>query len=215
MTPNNIVNMAIIKGLDVIAITDHNSVGNCAAVMAAAGDNLLVIPAMELETSEEVHMTCYFPTLDSARAMEEEIIKRTPPIKNRTEIFGYQLYMNELDEVIGEEERLLVSATALDIYEAAELAKRLGGIAVPAHIDRSSYSVVSNLGFMPPDLDVSAVEITAKSLEKLSGEYQSYRIITNSDAHYLENISERENFFELDCKNAQEVVDFLCKREKI
>ncbi len=128
MTPNNIVNMALLKGLDIIAVTDHNTCGNCAAVMAAAGENILVIPAMELETSEEVHIVCYFPTLESAKKLEEEVVKRSSFIENRAEIFGKQLYMNELDEVIGEETRLLVTATALDIYEAVSLTRKLGGV---------------------------------------------------------------------------------------
>lgn len=211
MTPNNIVNMSLLKGLDVIAITDHNTCGNAAAVMAAAGENLLVIPGMEVETSEEVHMACYFPTLDAALAMEREVKKALPPIKNRPEIFGNQYYMNENDEITGEEETLLVSATMLDIYEVVALVKSLGGAAVPAHIDRSSYSVLSNLGFMPPDLEVSALEITEKARNSLAGNYPDFRIITNSDAHYLENIAERQFWLDLARKNAQTVVDFLCR----
>lgn len=211
MTPNNIVNMSIIKGLDMIAVTDHNSCGNVAAVMMAAGDNLLVIPGMEVETSEEVHVVCYFPTLEQACRMEQEIKNSMNPIENRPEIFGRQYYMNELDEVIGEEENLLVSASGLDIYEVVELAKRYGGVAVPAHIDRTSYSVLSNLGFLPPDLNVSAVEITAKNREQMKNDYKDFHILTNSDAHYLENISEREYSVELKHKNAQSFINFLCK----
>ncbi len=212
MTPNNIVNMALLKGLDVIAVTDHNTIGNCAAVVKAAGDRLLVVPAMEVETQEEVHMLCYFPNIDAAAEMEREIIKCTPFIANRPEIFGNQLYMDENDEITGEEKRLLVSATGLDIYETVELAKGYGGCAVPAHIDRSSYSILATLGFFPPDLQVQSVEITSKNLEKMRPDYPSLEIITNSDAHYLENISEKENYFELFRKNTQAVVDFLCKR---
>ncbi len=211
MTPNNIVNMSIIKGLDMIAVTDHNTCGNVAAVMAAAGDNLLVIPGMEVETSEEVHIVCYFPTLEQAYQMEKAVKESMTPIKNRPEIFGRQFYMNELDEVIGEEENLLVSASGLDIYEVVELTKKYGGAAVPAHIDRTSYSVLSNLGFLPPDLSVSTLEITKKNRSQMSGDYRDFHILTNSDAHYLENISEREYYVELKHKNAQSFVDFLCK----
>lgn len=209
MTPNNIVNMSIIKGLDMIAVTDHNSCGNVAAVMSAAGDNLLVIPGLEVETSEEVHVVCYFPTLEQALVMEDEV-KKTLTIKNRPEIFGRQFYINELDEVVGEEETLLVSASGLDIYEVVTLAKKLGGAAVPAHIDRTSYSVISNLGFLPPDLDCSTLEITQKNRLELSKIYHNFEIITNSDAHYLENIAEREYFLDLPRKNAQTLIDFLC-----
>ena len=213
MTPNNIVNMSILKGLDAIAVTDHNSCGNVRAVLKAAGDNLLVIPGMEIETAEEVHIVCYFKDIESAEKMQELVWESLPDIKNRPEIFGRQLYMNELDETVGEEERLLVNATPLDIYSVFENVQKLGGVAVPAHIDRTSYSIISNLGFIMPDLNITAVEITKKNLDKWKAEYNEYNIITNSDAHYLEDISERENCIEILGKTTKEFLDFLCKKE--
>ena len=211
MTPNNIVNMSIIKGLDVIAIADHDSAGNVRAAMEVAGDNILIVPAMEVTTSEEVHVLCYFPDIDSAEDMSNFIHSHLPDIKNRTDIFGNQYYMNSEDEVIREEEKLLVSATDLRIYDVAEEAKKRGGIMVPAHIDRDSYSVLANLGFMPPDLITGAVEITDKNRERLSPEYEKYAIITDSDAHYLENISEPKHQLDILNKNAREIVGFLSK----
>ncbi len=211
MTPNNIVNMSIIKGLDVIAIADHNSAGNVRAAMEVAGDNILIVPAMEVTTSEEVHVLCYFPDIDSAEDMSEFIHSHLPDIKNRTDIFGNQYYMNSEDEVIREEEKLLVSATDLSIYDVAEEAKKRGGIMVPAHIDRDSYSVLANLGFMPPDLVTGAVEITDKNRERLSPEYEKYAIITDSDAHYLENISEPKHWLDILNKNQREIVEILSK----
>lgn len=213
MTPNNIVNMSILKGLDAIAVTDHNSCGNVRAVLKAAGNNLLVIPGMEIETAEEVHIVCYFKDIESAEKMQELVWESLPDIKNRPEIFGRQLYMNELDETVGEEERLLVNATTLDIYSVFENVQKLGGVAVPAHIDRTSYSIISNLGFIMPDLNITAVEITRKNLDKWKAEYDEYNIITNSDAHYLEDISERENCIEILGKTTKEILDFLCKKE--
>ena len=159
-------------------------------------------------------MLCIFKDLEGALLMEKEIVASTVPVENRSEIFGRQLYMDENDEITGEEKRLLVTASGLDIYQTVRLAKSFGGVAIPAHIDRSSYSVLSNLGFIPPDLDVPTVEITEKNLNALRDDYSEFNIITNSDAHYLENISERHNYLELSCKNAQEVVEFLCKTTK-
>lgn len=211
MTPNNIVNMSIIKGLDVIAIADHNSAGNVRAAMEVAGDNILIVPAMEVTTSEEVHVLCYFPDIDSAEDMSDFIHSHLPDIKNRTDIFGNQYYMNSEDEVIREEEKLLVSATDLSIYDVAKEAKKRGGIMVPAHIDRDSYSVLANLGFMPPDLLTGAVEITAGNREKLAPEYSNYAIISDSDAHYLENIAEPEYQLDILNKNTREIVEFLSK----
>ena len=212
MTPNNIVNMSIIKGLDIIALTDHNTCGNVRAVMEVAGDQLLVIPGIEVTTSEEVHVVCYFPTVDAAEEMEKLIKESMLPIKNEPEIFGHQYYMDAEDNISGEEEILLVNACGLDIYDVFSEAKRLGGVAVPAHIDRSSYSVLSNLGFIPPDIDFTAVEITPENREKMSSEYEKYKILSNSDAHYLENISEPENYIEFSKKSAEDFIAFLCKR---
>lgn len=209
MTPNNIVNMAILKGLDIIAVADHNSCGNVRAITAAADGRITVIPAMEITTAEEVHMLSLFPSIEAAEEAEIYIKKNLPDIKNRPEIFGNQYFMDENDEICGEEEKLLVSATNLDIYEVTELVRACGGIAVPAHIDRSSYSIISNLGFIPPDISFPCVEITAKNLESFSPDYKDYRIITNSDAHYLWDISEKERFFEIDNKITENVLKSL------
>lgn len=204
MTPNNIVNMSIIKGLDVIAITDHNSCGNVRAAIAAADGRIMVIPGMEIETSEEVHMVSLFPSIEAAEEMEKILRDSCPPLKNRPEIFGNQYYMNENDEVIGEEERLLVTASGLDVYDVVKKVGALGGVAYPAHIDRTSYSILSNLGFIPPDLKVGTVEITAKNREAMQAEYSNYNIITSSDAHYLGDISERRYSLDISTKNCAE-----------
>ena len=211
MTPNNIVNMAAICGLDAIAVTDHNSVGNVrAAIAAGKKTGVAVIPGMEVETEEEVHILTLYPSPEAAEEAAKEVYKALPDIKNRPEIFGDQLYMDENDEIIGTEEKLLVSATALSVYDIFGLAQKFGGIAVPAHIDRTSYSIISNLGFIPPDISAPALEITESGREKLMPDYPGRIILTNSDAHYLENIAERKYYLDLPRKNAQTVVDFLC-----
>ena len=131
--------------------------------------------------------------------------------QNSKPCFGNQYYMDAEDEIKGEEEKLLVSATDLSIYDVLEEAKKRSGIMVPAHIDRDSYSVLANLGFMPPDLNVGAVEITDKNRDALSKEYEKYAIITDSDAHYLENISEPKYQLDILNKNTGEIVEFLSK----
>ncbi|HIU48177.1 MAG TPA: PHP domain-containing protein [Candidatus Avimonoglobus intestinipullorum] len=210
MTPNNIVNMAIIKGLDAIAVTDHNSCGNVRAVMEAAGDRLLVVPGMEVETAEEVHVVCYFPTIGAAEQMQEVVRAHLPPVQNQKDIFGNQLYMNAADEVTGEEGLLLVRATTLPIEAVFRSAAACGGIAIPAHIDRSSYSVLSNLGFIPPELPVRTVEITPKNRARMEKEFETYHILSNSDAHYLEDIAEPVYFLDISSKNVEQI---LCKIE--
>lgn len=213
MTVNNIVNMSIIKGLDIIAITDHNSCGNIEAAIKVAGDNILIIPGMEIETSEEIHVVSYFPDIESAKEAEKIVKANMPKIKNNPEIYGNQYFMDENDEITGEEENLLVTATNLDIYSVFDLVKSVGGVAVPAHIDRSSYSVLSNLGFLPEDLNSPCVEITPMKRNFLEKDYSKYTILSNSDAHYLENIMEREFYIEIKEKNVKSALNFLCKRE--
>lgn len=212
MTPNNIVNMSIIKELDIIAVTDHNSCKNVRAVIEAAAGNILVIPGIEVTTSEEVHVVCYFPTIEAAEAMGRLAESHLMPIENNPEIFGHQYIMDAEDDVVGEVELLLVNATDLDIYDVYNAAKKLGGVALPAHIDRSSCSILSNLGFFPPDIDFSAVEITKKNLDKMAKEYEKYAILTNSDAHYLENISEPENFIDILDKSIESFFDFIMQK---
>ena len=210
MTPNNIVNMSLIKGLDIIAVTDHNTCGNVGAVLAAAEGKITVVPGMEVETAEEIHVVCYFPTLLQAEKMEKAVQEHLPAIPNRPDIFGNQYYMDAEDEIIGEAETLLVSATTLSLSDVFSLAKEYAGVAVPAHIDRSSYSVLSNLGAIPPDLEIGALEITARNRKTMEADYARYHILTSSDAHYLEDIAEPVYQLDILSKNAEEVVKFLC-----
>ena len=213
MTPNNLINMSIIKGLDAVALTDHNACENVRAAAAVAGDKIIFIPGMEVETSEEVHIVTLFPTADAAEEMQRILDDSSPFIPNRPEIFGNQYIMDENDEICGEIDRMLVTASGLDIYTVVAAAKDLGGIAYPAHIDRESYSVLSNLGFIPPDLDISAVEITEKSRAALEGEYSNrYNIITSSDAHYLWDISERNHYIEVSDASVRGILNAISNR---
>lgn len=213
MTPNNLINMSIIKGLDAVALTDHNACENARAAAAVAGDKIIFIPGMEVETSEEVHIVTLFPTADAAEEMQRILVDSSPFIPNRPEIFGNQYIMDENDEICGEIDRMLVTASGLDIYTVVAAAKDLGGIAYPAHIDRESYSVLSNLGFIPPDLDISAVEITEKSRAALEGEYSNrYNIITSSDAHYLWDISERNHYIEVSDASVRGILNAISNR---
>ncbi len=211
MTPNNIVNMATLVGLDMIAVTDHNSAGNIRAVQEVAKGKIKVVPGIEVTTAEEVHVLCYFPTVDAAEDMGDYLKKNMSGIKNNPEIFGRQLLMDAEDNITGEEELLLVSAVNLDIYSVQKAVKEREGMFVPAHIDRSSYSVISNLGFLPPDLDIDGIEITEDGLKSLVKQYSNYEILTSSDAHYLENISEKKKYIQTEDKVQKKLQEFLCR----
>lgn len=213
MTPNNVVNMSLLKGLDMIAISDHNSVGNVRAAMKVAeGTDLVVVPGMEVESEEEVHVLCLFPDIESAEKMWGIVKEHMGPVLNRPEIFGEQQYMNEEDEVVGTEEKLLVTATTLDFEKIKKYADEVGGVAVPAHVDRKSYSVLSNLGILP-DIGFETIEVSKRS-EAESYAYLRKRIIQNSDAHYLEDIAEPENWIELPEKSAKALVSYLKEQNK-
>jgi len=207
MTPCNIVNMAAIKGLNCISITDHNSCKNVLSAIKAAADlPLLVIPGMEVQTSEDVHMLCYFRTIEAAAQLEAEI-EKNPFIKNREDIFGEQLIMDEEDNVLSKEERLLVNSCGFSMSELTSLCRRLGGVAIPAHIDKSAYSVISNLGFIPPEENFIAVEFSPKASEEFKNHYLEYNSFVNSDAHYLENISEPEYSFSSKSDKFSDILD--------
>ncbi len=200
MTPNNIVNMAQLKELDAIAITDHNNCANMKAVLEVAkGTPLTVLPGMEIETSEEFHVVALFETLEQVMAMETIIQAHLPKIKNRKDIFGEQLIYNAEDEIVGEIERLLLTATALSIYDLVPIIADLGGVCYPAHIDRPSYSIISSLGSIPPDLGLANIEVSRHvNINNFKATYPGLRVMQSSDAHYLEDIFERRSYMEVE-----------------
>ena len=195
-----------------IAVTDHNSCGNLRAVMQVAANDPLVLPGIEIETAEEVHILGYFPSLEQAEAMEKVVKEHLPFIPNRPEIFGRQLYMDADDTVTGEEEGLLVTATTLGVADVFSVVQNLGGVAVPAHIDRGSYSILSNLGFLPPELAIRTVEITAKNRARLEERYKNLTILTSSDAHYLGDIAEMERYMDISTKTIPEILEKLTNK---
>jgi predicted metal-dependent phosphoesterase TrpH len=212
MTPNNIVNMACLKGLDAIAVTDHNAAGNVRAVTRAAeGKNLIVIAGMEIETAEEVHVLSLFPSVFAAETAEAEVQARLPRLQNDSAIFGRQLLFDENDRVTAEEPRLLITAAALSIAEVFALVRRLGGLPVAAHIDRDSYSVLSNLGGIPEELGAVTVEIS-RAVEHPEEyllprpELRGCKIMRNSDAHRLGDLSERVNSVTTDGNSAADLL---------
>lgn len=204
MTPNNIVNMAALCGLDAIAVSDHNTVKNVKSVMEAGKNaGVSVVPAMEVETEESVHILTLYPDISAAEEVAKVVYDALPDIKNRPEIFGRQLIMDCNDNITGIEEKLLISPAAISVNTLFDLVKDVGGLFIPAHIDRHSYSILTTLGFMPQDLDIKMIEIS-KNTSDLSAYLESrpdlkkYKILRNSDAHYLDQISERGEFLELE-----------------
>lgn len=193
MTPPKIVHAARAKGLAMIAVTDHNSAANVPAVLVAAENSgIVVIPGMEVQTREEVHLVCLFETAADIINLQDFIQLKMPPLKNNIRAFGCQTVMDSKGQPLREEERMLLTSADLSVEEVVREVTRLGGICIPAHIDRPSYSLLASLGFIPPDLNVMAVEVSRHTnaeealfmfpaLKKLS-------VIGSSDAHMLTDI---------------------------
>ena len=202
MTPNNIVNMAKLKGLDVIAITDHNSCKNCEAVMLAGQKvRLAVLPGMELCTNEDVHVICLFSKLEGALQFSDIIYKKLPMINNNAKIFGEQLICDQNDNVTSKEEILLLNAADISVNDVMALVQKFGGTAFPAHIDKSANGIIPILGGIPLEAGFKNVEVSANfDKDEMFKQYKfinDYNTLKNSDAHYLWQISEKDNCIEL------------------
>ena len=218
MTPNNIVNMALVCGLDMIAVADHNTAGNVAATMKVGEEaGIIVVPAMELETAEEIHVLCLFPSLGDVLRFEEEAVRPAlPPIANRKEIFGEQLLMDENDQIIGEDPRYLINATAISLEGLPSLLAQYNGVAVPAHIDKATKSLVGNFGMVGDYMGFKSFELSRRVQEGfIEGTpglgTRAYKYIHNSDAHYLQDIGEHsgKNILNLSEKTAKSLVEYL------
>lgn len=214
MTPNNLVNMAKLLGLDVIALTDHNTSLNCeAAIKVGEQVGLLVIPGMELTTAEDIHAVCLFPDLDKALAFSSYVDEHRIKVRNKAEIYGRQVIMNENDEEIGEIEHLLLPASFIGISEAYNKAREFGGICYPAHIDRDSLSILSVLGEIDPYCGFRTAELAditkMPELRKQHPILDCMNIITCSDAHYLENMRDAANTLPLPELTREAVIEYL------
>jgi hypothetical protein len=211
MTPNNIVNMALLNELDVIAITDHNTCENVEPVMQLARESeLIVIPGMEIETREEIHVVCLFPDIESAYKMQELVYQKLPPLHNQSKIFGEQLLMNTEDDIIGKMDRLLVQATELSLNELFKQIQSLKGAFIPAHIDRPSYSIISNLGMIPSNLQIPTLEISRHTqYDSYKKNYPNYVILQSSDSHDLGFIGICKQQLEVENKSIQGILDAI------
>lgn len=219
MTVNNIAGMACIAGLNVLALTDHNTTKNLPAFFKACQKyGIVALGGFELTTAEDIHMVCLFPTLECACAAGEKLEQRRIKIKNKPEIFGRQLILDENDNIIAEEENLLINATTISLEEGYELVKEFSGVAYPAHIDRDANGIIAMLGTIPVTPQFSAFEVYDKTqVERLKAEYpilKDKKLIFCSDAHYLDKIPDAQNFFVFekgltDDQIRQKIIDYL------
>lgn len=203
MTPCNIVGMAKVKGLDLIAVTDHNSTLTLPAVKQAAGEQgIELIYGCEVQTREEVHILAYFQTEKARKQFQKFLDATIPSIPNRPDFFGEQLIMDGNDQVIGTESRLLLVSLDADLDSCVQAIHKAGGIAVPAHIIGKSNGLIEQLGFIPETLAFDALEIRSESDRELVLSLHPWLVgrdvlwLINSDAHQLIDISEPEHLLD-------------------
>lgn len=214
MTPNNIINMAFLKGLDIIAITDHNSYFNVEPIIDLGREkDILVIPGMEITTLEDIHLLCYFDCYPTLRNFGEKIYKSIPNITNNKSLFGNQLILDNEDNIVGEVDKLLINGSKFSIDKIYKMVIDHNGVLIPAHVDRKSYSILSVLGFIPDNFNIKFVEIKNKSYNNKI--LKKYRFIYNSDAHHLGDISESINIININEKNLKKVLTYLKLEEKL
>lgn len=208
MTPYSIAGMAKLNGLDMVALTDHNSCGNCATFFeACAHYGIIPVPGMELTTAEDIHLLCLFPTLDQALEFDQAVGAQRIRVKNRPQVFGNQLLIGLEDAVVGQEPDLLINATALTIAQGTALARDFGGVAYPAHIDRESNGIIAVLGDFPQEPQFAAVEYNdSGNVARYTADYGlgDRRVVVSSDAHQLWNLSEGDFSLELPCDKEPE-----------
>lgn len=190
MIPPFIVQEALEKGINLIAITDHNSSANVAAVQNAARDtDLTVWPGMELQTKEEIHLLCLFDTLAQITAWQNLVDTLLPRQENNIEFFGEQFVVDETGEFIRREKQLLLTSANITLSHAVTEVNKLGGLAIPAHVNRSAFSLIANLGFVPPDVPFDALEIsrhlTPTQAQQKYPQLKNYPLIQNGDVHFL------------------------------
>lgn len=193
MIPPLIVQQAVESGIQVIAITDHNATANIGAVrQAAAGCDLTVLPGVELQTAEEIHVLCLFDLLEQAEEFQKWIDAALPDMDNKIEFFGEQFVVDATGDFIRREERLLLTSTSMTLTKAWKNTVDLGGILIPAHVNRKAFGLLPVLGFVPTDTPLDILEISAQlspaeALRKYP-QVKGYPLIQNGDAHFLEDI---------------------------
>lgn len=191
MIPPLIVEYALEMGITLIAITDHNASANIEAVQKAARNTPLhVLPGMELQTREEVHSLCLFDTLEQIYLLQNLVSKTLPAIKNDTDHFGEQFVVDETGDFIRREEQLLLVSTSLSLNDAWKAVNELGGLFIPAHVNRKAFGLLESLGIVPTDIQIEALEIskhvTPVEAVKQFPQIKGYPLIQNGDVHRLD-----------------------------
>jgi predicted metal-dependent phosphoesterase TrpH len=202
MSPTNILARAKELGLDMIAISDHNTTRQVKVTQRMGRDmGIFVVGGVEVTSQEEAHCLAYFENDDRLDEFQAFLDAHLPQIPNDEERFGYQLIVNEDEEIVGEEPYHLLNGIDVDIDGIYEEVHRIGGLFIPAHVNKGSTSLISQLGFIPPDLRADALEVnkftTREAFLKKAAYLKKFNFITDSDAHFVQNIGEVYNVFHM------------------
>lgn len=193
MTPHHIIMRAAQYGVDAVAITDHNASANAAAAVEAAKSyGVKVFPGMEVECREEAHIVVLFDTLEQLAAWQKIVDANMSGLKNNAERFGAQFIVDDDDNFIAEEERMLLGPLKLPAAEVIQKVNAMGGMAIAAHVDRPSYSLLMQLGFLPSDMGLAAAEISYAGIRELKEQKLKLALgglnyVTDSDAHMMDS----------------------------
>ncbi len=220
MSPKRVIEQAMSKEIDIVGICDHNSAENVrAAQRFAANKSITVLAGMEIMSAEEVHIVALFDRVDDVLKLQDNVYCNLMPGENKPEIFGEQIIANELDEVVGYNKRLLLGATTLGVKDWVLSIHSLNGLAIASHVDRESFSIIGQLGFIPDDLMVDALEISSNiscqdALKKFP-QIKNYNLVATSDAHFLQDIGKKTTAFYLAEPTVAEIKKaFLAKEDR-
>ena len=192
MIPPLIVQKALEKHIDLIAITDHNTSANVGAVQKAAqGTSLTVLPGMEVQSREEVHLLTLFETLEELEAWQKEVDASLPDLLNEPDFFGEQFVVDATGDFVRSEPRLRLTSTSFSIDEIFERVKALGGVVIPAHVERFSFGLFPTLGLISENWNLIALEIsrliTPQRVQGMFPATRNYPLIQSGDVHRLED----------------------------
>ena len=201
MSPKRIIRKSSEVGLDLIAVCDHNTVENAeVAILEGKRRGVHVLPGMEICSKEEVHILALFDFMEPALEMQTYVYTNLPG-ENNPDVFGFQVVANECDEVLGENPRLLIGATLIGLHAIVQRAHQLGGLCLCCHVDRPAYGIINQLGFIPPNLAIDAVEVSHRvklaDAHKAVPGIEGFPCVTTSDAHYLDDIGKASTVFQL------------------
>lgn len=208
MSPARIIHEAQKKNIDILAITDHNSTKQCRVVMELGRQKgITVWGGAEINTREEVHCLALFDDPDAIDEFQKWLDRWLIKVPNNPDYFGDQVWVDDEDNILGQEDRLLIAALDQNLDESYEAVKALGGVFIPAHIDRKSNSISSQLGFVPPGIKADALEISPKAVPEAvrrMGWGTIKSLVAGSDAHWPENLGCHLTLLNMEDANIEE-----------